>query len=318
MERLPISERWFAIVNPVAGMGRGLEDFPHISKLLRDNGIPADPVFTEHKHHATALTVSAIGKGYRKIIVIGGDGTLHEVVNGLFIQKDVPSTEITLAVISVGTGNDWIRMFGIPRRYSEAIRAIREGHTFMQDIGEISYEESKYRQTRYIANVAGGGLDAHTIKIYNHSKAKGRKGKSLYLLSLVRAFFGYKSPGVKLWVDDKLVYNDLLFSFAIGICKYNGGGILQLPLAAADDGLFDITLIRPVHWWHVVFRLNKLFNGKIYEIGHVHHLQGSRIRLEASPEMPVEVDGELLGHTPLDFNILHRAVKVIVNKDFLE
>ena len=310
MERLPISERWFAIVNPVAGMGRGLEDFPHISKLLRDNGIPADPVFTEHKHHATALTVSAIGKGYRKIIVIGGDGTLHEVVNGLFIQKDVPSTEITIAVISVGTGNDWIRMFGIPRRYSEAIRAIREGHSFMQDIGEISYEESKYRQTRYIANVAGGGLDAYTIKIYNHSKAKGRKGKSLYLLSLVRAFFGYKSPGVKLWVDDKLVYNDLLFSFAIGI--------LQLPLAAADDGLFDITLIRPVHWWHVVFRLNKLFNGKIYEIGHVHHLQGSRIRLEASPEMPVEVDGELLGHTPLDFNILHRAVKVVVNKDFLE
>ncbi len=318
MERLPLSERWFAIVNPVAGMGRGLEDFPQISKLLRDSGIPADPVFTEHKHHATELTVSAVQKGYRKLIVIGGDGTLHEVVNGLFIQKDVPSTEVTLAVISVGTGNDWIRMFGIPRRYSEAIRAIREGYTFMQDVGEIIYEEAKFRQTRYIANVAGGGLDAHTIKLFNHSKAKGRKGKWLYLWSLIRAFFGYKSPGVKLWIDDKLVYNDLLFSFAIGICKFNGGGIQQLPLATADDGLFDITLIRPVHWWHVVFRLKKLFNGKIYEIGHVQHLQGGHIRLEASPEMPLEVDGELLGHTPLDFNILHRVVKVIVNKDFLK
>ena len=318
MEQLPISERWFAIVNPVAGMGHGLKDFPRISKLLRDNDITADPVFTEHTHHATALTVDAISKGYRKIIVIGGDGTLHEVVNGLFIQKDVPSTDITLAVISIGTGNDWIRMFGIPRRYSEAIRAIREGYTFMQDVGEITYEEAKYRQTRYIANVAGGGLDAHTIKIFNHAKAKGRKGKSLYLLSLVKAFFGYKSPGVKLWVDDKLVYNSLLFSFAIGICKFNGGGIQQLPLAAADDGLLDITLIRPVHWWHVIFRLKKLFNGKIYEIGHVRHYQGSRIRLEASPEMPVEVDGELLGHTPLDFNILHRAVKVVVNKEFLK
>ena len=60
-----MSERWFAIVNPVAGMGHGLEDFPQLSKLLRDNGIPADPVFTEHKHHATELTVSAIQKGYR-------------------------------------------------------------------------------------------------------------------------------------------------------------------------------------------------------------------------------------------------------------
>lgn len=318
MERLPVSERWFAIVNPVAGMGHGLEDFPQISKLLRDNGIPADPVFTEHKHHATELTVSAVQKGYRKIIVIGGDGTLHEVVNGLFIQKDVPSTDVTLAVISIGTGNDWIRMFGIPRHYSEAIRAIREGHTFLQDVGEITYEESKYAQTRYIANVAGGGLDAHTIKLFNHQKAKGRKGKSLYLMSLVRAFFGYKSPGVKVWIDEELVYNDLLFSFAIGICKYNGGGIQQLPAAVADDGLFDVTLIRPVHWWHIVFRLKKLFNGKIYEIGHVQHLQGRRIRVEASPEMPLEVDGELLGHTPLNFNILHRAVKVIVNKDFLE
>lgn len=317
MERLPISERWFAIVNPVAGMGRGLEDFPQISKLLRDNSIPADPVFTEHKYHATELTVGAIQKGYRKIIVIGGDGTLHEVVNGLFIQHEVPSTEVTLAVISIGTGNDWIRMFGIPRNYSAAIRAMREGCTFLQDVGEITYEEAKYVQTRYVANVAGGGLDAHTIKLFNHSKMKGRKGKSLYLWSLVRAFFGYKSPGVKVWIDDKLVYNDLLFSFAIGICKFNGGGIQQLPAAVADDGLFDVTLIRPVHWWHIVFRLKKLFNGKIYEIGHVQHLQGSHIKVEASPEMPLEVDGELLGHTPLNFNILHRVVRVIVNKDFL-
>ncbi len=318
MERLPVSERWFAIVNPVAGMGRGLADFPQISKLLRDGGIPADPVFTEHKHHATELTVSAVTNGYRKIIVIGGDGTLHEVVNGLFIQKVIPSTEVTLAVISIGTGNDWIRMFGIPRRYSAAIRAIKEGYTFLQDVGKVTYEESKYTQARYIANVAGGGLDAQTIKLFNHQKAKGRTGKSLYLWSLIRAFFSYKSPGVKIWIDDKLVYNDLLFSFAIGICKYNGGGIQQLPAAVADDGLFDITLIRPVHWWHVVFRLKKLFNGKIYEIGHVQHLQGSHIKVEASSEMPVEADGELFGHTPLDFSILHRAVKVIVNKDFLE
>jgi diacylglycerol kinase family enzyme len=81
-----MNEHWFAIVNPVAGMGHGLVDFPQISKLLRDNDIPADPVFTEHKHHATELTVGAIQKGYRKIIVIGGDGTLNEVVNGLFIH----------------------------------------------------------------------------------------------------------------------------------------------------------------------------------------------------------------------------------------
>lgn len=317
MERLPISERWFVIVNPVAGTGRGLEDFPQISKLLRDNSIPSDPVFTEHKYHAVELTVSAVNKGYRKIIVIGGDGTLHEVVNGLFIQKAVRPDEVLLAVISVGTGNDWIRMFGIPTRYSEAIRAIREGKSFLQDVGEVTYEESQYKQKRYVANVAGSGFDAFVIRRFNHLKAKGRTGRWLYPFSIVRSFFTYKSTGVKLYVDDKLVYNDLLFSLAVGICKYNGSGIQQLPDAVADDGLLDITLIRPLHWWHIIFRLRKLFNGEIYQIGHVQHVQGSRITITSSPDIMLEVDGELLGTTPLEFGILHRAIKVIVSKEFL-
>ncbi len=318
MERLPISERWFVIVNPVAGTGRGLEDFPQISKLLRDNSIPSDPVFTEHKYHAVELTVSAVNKGYRKIIVIGGDGTLHEVVNGLFIQKAVRPDEVLLAVISVGTGNDWIRMFGIPTRYSEAIRAIREGKSFLQDVGEVTYEESQYKQKRYVANVAGSGFDAFVIRRFNHLKAKGRTGRWLYPFSIVRSFFTYKSTGVKLYVDDKLVYNDLLFSLAVGICKYNGSGIQQLPDAVADDGLLDITLIRPLHWWHIIFRLRKLFNGEIYQIGHVQHVQGSRITITSSPDIMLEVDGELLGTTPLEFGILHRAIKVIVSKEFLQ
>ena len=76
--------KWFVIVNPVSGSGRGLADLPLISKLLRDNGIQHDSVFSEHKHHAAELTVSAIESGYRHIIVVGGDGTLHEVINGLF------------------------------------------------------------------------------------------------------------------------------------------------------------------------------------------------------------------------------------------
>ncbi|MBR5133259.1 MAG: acylglycerol kinase family protein, partial [Alistipes sp.] len=152
--------RWFVVVNPISGSGKGLDDFPLISKLLRDNGIRSESVFTEHKCHAAELTVSAINSGYRHIIVIGGDGTLHEVINGLFIQQSVEPSEVTIAVIAVGTGNDWIRMFGIPTRYSEAIRAIKEGYTFLQDVAAVEYEESRYRQVRYAANVAGVGFDA--------------------------------------------------------------------------------------------------------------------------------------------------------------
>lgn len=312
-----LTDRWFVIVNPVAGSGRGLIDFPQISKLLRNDDIRHDAVFTEHKHHATELTVTAANQGYRKIIVIGGDGTLNEVVNGLFIQKTVEPREILLAVIAVGTGNDWVRTFGIPQHYSEAIRAIREGRSFLQDVGTVTYTESHYTQTRYMANVAGLGFDAYVISTFNHLKMKGYKGGWMYLYSILKSYFRYKSSGARIWVDDKVVFNDLMFSLAIGICKYNGGGVQQLPNALADDGLLDLTIIRPVHWWHIVFRLKKLFNGDIYQIGHVIHAQGRKVKIEAAPLIQLEADGELMGGTPVEVNIRQRAIRVVVTREFL-
>lgn len=312
-----LTDRWFVIVNPVAGSGRGLIDFPQISRLLRNDDIRHDAVFTEHKHHATELTVTAANQGYRRIIVIGGDGTLNEVVNGLFIQKAVEPREMLLAVIAVGTGNDWVRTFGIPQHYSEAIRAIREGRSFLQDVGTVTYTESHYTQTRYMANVAGLGFDAYVISTFNHLKMKGYKGGWMYLYSILKSYFRYKSSGARIWVDDKVVFNDLMFSLAIGICKYNGGGVQQLPNALADDGLLDLTIIRPVHWWHIVFRLKKLFNGDIYQIGHVIHAQGRKVRIEAAPSIQLETDGELMGGTPVEVNIRQRAIRVVVTREFL-
>ena len=312
-----LTDRWFVIVNPVAGSGRGLIDFPQISRLLRNDDIRHDAVFTEHKHHATELTVTAANQGYRRIIVIGGDGTLNEVVNGLFIQKTVEPREILLAVIAVGTGNDWVRTFGIPQHYSEAIRAIREERSFLQDVGTVTYTESHYTQTRYMANVAGLGFDAHVISTFNHLKIKGYKGGWMYLYSILKSYFRYKSSGARIWVDDKVVFNDLMFSLAIGICKYNGGGVQQLPNALADDGLLDLTIIRPVHWWHIVFRLKKLFNGDIYQIGHVIHAQGRKVKIEAAPSIQLETDGELMGGTPVEVNIRQRAIRVVVTREFL-
>ena len=318
MESSAKEVKWFVIVNPVAGSGRGLDHFPQISKLLRDEHILCEPVFTEHKFHATELMVWAVKQGYRHIIAVGGDGTLHEVVNGLFIQQEADPREVLLGVVAVGTGNDWMRMFGVPRRYQDAVRAIKEQYSFLQDVGVISYEESHYRQSRYMANVAGAGFDAAVNRRFTHLQKKGRRGGWLYAWSMVQTFFGYKSTGVKVWIDDRLVYNNLLFSVAIGICKYNGGGMQQLPDAVADDGMFDVSLIRPIHFWHVLFRFRYLFNGGIYRIRHVLQERGSRVRIESSPEVSVEVDGELLGESPLEFSILHRAIRIVVSKEFLE
>ena len=311
------SGEWFVIVNPVAGGGHGLADYPQIAKLLRDHAVLHTAVFTEHKFHATELAVEAVNKGFRRIIVVGGDGTLNEVVNGLFIQTKVAPRDVLLAVIAVGTGNDWVRTFGTPSHYSEAIRAICEGYSFLQDVGKVTYTESKYRQTCYMANVAGMGFDAYVISIFNHWKTKGYKGKWLYIMSIIRAYLAYKSSDVSIEVDGEQIYNNLLFSIAIGICKYNGGGIQQLPNAVANDELLDLTLIKPIHWWHIVFRAKRLFNGGIYSIGHLKHARGKRVRILSVPPVKIECDGEMMGETPIDIEVVPHAIRVVVTKEFL-
>lgn len=319
MERVvDTKNRWFVIINPVAGNGRGLLDFPKISKLLRADGLPHDSAFTEHRYHATELTVEAVNKGYRRIIVVGGDGTLNEVVNGLFIQQVAEPKDVLLAVIAVGTGNDWVRTFGISPCYSAAIRSISEGNDFLQDVARVTYTEARYQQTRYMANVAGLGFEAFVISKYNHYKMKGRHGRWLYLKSIIKSYFKYKSSGTRIIVDDKVIYNNLMFSLAVGVCKYIGGGLQLLPKAVVDDGLLDITLIKPLHWWHIVFRLNKLSNGDIYSIGHVLHAQGKHVKVVSAPNVMLETDGELQGETPVEIEVVHRAIRVVVSREFLE
>ncbi len=309
--------KWFVIVNPVAGEGHGLDDFPQISKLLRDAHVLCEPVFTEHKFHATELTVKAVKEGYRHIIVVGGDGTLYEVVNGLFIQQEVRPDEVLLAVIAVGTEVGWVHSFGLSGRYRDAVKAIAEGRSFLQDVGVVSYEEAQFRQCRYMAGAGGAGFDAYVVRKLSHQKKKGRSGRWNSTWYTIKSFFRYKSTGVKVWVDDRLVYNDLLFSIAVGINKYNGGGLQQLPAAIADDGLLDLSLYRPVHFWHLLFRFHYLFDGRLYQIRHILHESGSRIRIESSPEIRVEVDGELLGYTPLEFSVIRQAIRIVVGSGFV-
>ena len=308
--------RWFVIVNPVAGSGKGLTDWPIISKLLRDNGVPFDAVFTERKYHATELTVEAVNHDYRHIIVVGGDGTLHECVNALFIQKKVAPTDVTLAVIAVGTGNDWVRMFGIPRQYTDAIRAVVSGNTFLQDVGRVSYFESKFPQVRYMANMAGVGFDAIVNRAYNRLKERGTRGKWVYVISAVLAMFQYRSKKMRVWIDDRLALEDTIFSAAVGIGKYNGGGMQQTPNAIADDGLFDMTTIRKLSYFNVIRFFGSLYNGTIYNVPNSRFFRGRRITIEIEPESVIEIDGEALGYSTFRFEVIRRAIKVIVGPNF--
>lgn len=311
--------RWFAIVNPVAGRGRGLADWPVISTLLHENGIEFDALFTQRKFHATELAVYAIDKGYRKIIIVGGDGTIHETVHGLFLQGKVVPRDVLLSVIAVGTGNDWIRMFGIPRTYPEAVRSIIDGFSFLQDVGRVTYHQTRVPQMRYLANVGGVAYDAEVCNGFNMLHQKGYNGKWMYLSSVFKQSVKYKCKPCVVEIDGEKVFEGKLFTATIGINKYTAGGLSQTPWAVADDGLFDLTIIPKMNRFLMFLRhWHRIYDGSIYEIPNVEHHRAKKIIIKSNPPIRLELDGEILGESGFEFNIIERGIRVVVSEKFLK
>lgn len=153
-------KKWFVILNPHAGSGRGAKDRTEILKRLDKAGFDYKLKVSEFPKHTIQLTIEAIAKGFRNLIVAGGDGTLNEAVNGIFSQTVCPPEEIFIGMIPVGTGNDWIKTFGIQNNYKDAVKIIKQGKTMRQDVGRIQFTENDLAKTCYFANMAGFGFDA--------------------------------------------------------------------------------------------------------------------------------------------------------------
>ena len=305
---------WLVIVNPNAGRKRGLQDWPEIKSLLINNHIHFFEVFTERPGHAIEISREYIEKGIRKIIVIGGDGTMNEVINGLFRQTKYPTTSVLLGMITVGTGNDWGRMFQIPLGYAEAIDTIKSGRTFIQDAGLVSYRNGerngRSREDRYFVNIAGLGFDALVTQKTNRLKEKGRGGTLLYFLNIFSSLMNYRFVNAMFNIDGKTYQNEI-FSMNIGIGKYSGGGMMQVPGAIADDGLFDLTVIKRLSKTNVVLSLHRLYKGTIHLHPRVETYSGKSITIDSDTVIHLETDGESLGHTPIEFKIIPKSVKVI-------
>lgn len=310
-----MENKWFAIVNPQAGSGRGRTDWPHIESLLKSKGVKFSYVLTEHKYQAVELTVNAINQGYKKILAVGGDGTLNEIVNGVFIQKLHPTTEINIGVIAVGTGNDWFRMYKLPATYEGKVDAIKNEKLFLQDVGKVEYEESKVKQIRYFANAAGIGFDAEVARRTNRLKESGRKGTLLYIGSLIRALFDYKASYINVSINDEKLTGSI-FSMTIGIGCYNGGGMMQVPNAISDDGLFDVTVIRHIKKFGVIRNIYRLYNGTILRHPKISGHRGSLLSVSSNPPVGLEVDGETLGISPFSFSVVPQSINVVVGADF--
>ncbi|MDD2963251.1 MAG: diacylglycerol kinase family lipid kinase [Bacteroidales bacterium] len=304
---------WVAVVNPNAGTRKVARDWPRISEALKKAKVRHVAIFTEQRGDAITMVQQQIALGVRHFIAVGGDGTLNETVNGIFMQQKVPQNLITLALIPVGTGNDWRRTIGIPLGYNEAALAIARGHTFKQDVGRIDYTNTHGQNaSRYFANVAGIGYDALVASEVNRKKDKGAHGPLTYLTSLINSLMKFKTAKTTVKIDCETISANV-FSLSIGIGKFNGGGMKQLPDAIPDDGLFDLTLVRKISRWQVITQIKNLYDGSFTRHKAVSCFRSKSVAVDASPAMMIEADGESVGKTPVAVQILPQSLRVITS-----
>ena len=306
---LPGNE-WCAIVNPNAGNGKGKKDWKRISDLLDKNGIPFNMRLTEKKGHAIEFTRDLIRSGYRKFISVGGDGTLNEIVNGIFTQDHCPTTDCIISKIPVGTGNDWGRMFGIPLVYEGAVNVIKEEKQMRHDVGFISYFDGDKPEKRFFINIGGLGFESVVVKKTNSQKEKGKSNKAIYFWSLITSLLSYRNIPVSITIDGKTM-NTKIFSINVGNGRYCGGGMRQTPEAFPDDGLLDITVIREIGRIEIIRSLKLLYDGTLLSHPKIDGYRSISLKVESEVPVFLEADGESLGHTPAEFGIIPSALNIV-------
>lgn len=307
---------WLVIINPNAGNGKGKKDFDRITGLLEREEIPFSVRFTEKKTEAIDHAREAIENGFRKIISVGGDGTLNEVINGVFSQNICPTSEIVVALIPVGTGNDWGRMFGIPLIYEGAIKVIKENKMMLHDIGTITYFNRNTQMKRYFINIAGLGFEAMVVSRTNKQKDKGRSNAAIYFYNLLASLISYRKETAVIEIDGRKS-TARVFSINVGNGRYCGGGMRQTPDALPDDGLLDITVIKDMGRIEIIRNLKLLYDGTILSHPKVDGYRSTNLKVNSEAVLYAEADGESLGHTPVEFGIIPSAINIIYGTNII-
>jgi diacylglycerol kinase (ATP) len=311
-------DKWFVVVNPNAGSRKIMRYWDKINKKMMKSKLNFDFVMTRQAEHAIELTGEALKQGYKKFIAVGGDGTLNEIANALLSFERFNTQEYLVGLIPVGTGNDWGRMFNIPGKYKPAIKTITDGTEFLQDVGVISYFDNEQQKSRYFLNIAGMGFDAVVAHKTNRQKAAGKSNALSYFVNLFTSLFHYKSRVIDVEIDEEK-YSFNTFSMSVGICKYNGGGMMQLPNAIPDDGLLDVTIIKKIGLGTLLAQLRNLYTGQFVKHPKVATFQANTVKISSKKSgFMMEADGESLGHAPFEVNILPKALKVLVDISFLD
>ena len=285
------------ILNPAGGGGAATKIWASICHEVP--GIEARR--TQCPGHGTRLAREAVEAGARRVVAVGGDGTVNEVVNGLF------GSDTALAVVPAGTGNDWVRTVGIPRDPSAALEVALNGRLAVTDVGEAVGH-------RYFVNVAGVGFDAEVARCI--AEAHGVIAKlgptPRYIVSILKTFFGYHGADVAATVDGEERRLDKMFLMAIAVARYYGSGMMIAPDAEIDDGMFDIVWGKDVRMWELPAIMKRIFKGAHLSHPKIDSARCREITLESPVPLAFHLDGDVVGQLPVQFRIHEKALKIVV------
>jgi diacylglycerol kinase (ATP) len=296
------------IVNPIAGAGKTAHQWPHIHDLLKEMNFDFGYHLTEAPGHAIEIAKTAVEKGARLIISVGGDGTINEVVNGLYSSGNIG--EISLGIISTGTGADYIRTLGIPRDYNEACKRLESPEFKEVDLGIVECANGAETVSRIFINFAGLGFDAEIVRATTQT-FKMLGDTPSYLMGLFSTLALYKNRQVTLEIDGT-VEEKRICTVLMSQGKYGGGGMLTAPNADPCDGLFDVIEIGNLSKPDLLWSLPRIYKGTHLSHPKVFVKRAQVVKIYAEKTMSVQADGDLVGETPAKFHVVPGVLSVIV------
>jgi YegS/Rv2252/BmrU family lipid kinase len=268
-------------------------------------GLTGDAYLSERPGHLTELARRATADGATLLVAVGGDGTVNEVVNG------IGGAPAELAVIPNGTGWDFARTHGIPRRFQDAVAVALDGTARSIDLGRASYRtgDGSERESLF-ANIASAGMSGAIARRANDT-TKALGARLSYLWATLAVFARWRSSEVRVTVGDER-RSGPMHDVVVANGSYFGGGMMICPEARPDDGLFDVLLIGDLTKADLTFTLPKTYRGSHLPHPKAELLRGAEVSVDAERSLPVQLDGEQPGTTPARFSIVPGALRLRV------
>ena len=300
-------EKTIFLVNPASANGSTGRRWPELARRAAAAGLEGATLFSERQGHLAELAREAALDGAELLVVVGGDGSVNEVANGLAGLGRQPE----VAIVPRGTGWDFSRTFGIPRKVDDAVHVALEGDVRTIDVGRASYRAwDGSDATAWFANVASAGMSGAIAKRANET-TKALGGKASYLWATFAVFSGWEATEIEVAVDGERRAGPM-FDVVIANGRFFGGGLEICPEAEPDDGLFDVLTIGDVTKRDLVLTMPKMYRGTHLPHPKAELLRGPSVTVTSETPLPIELDGEQPGTTPATFEVAAGALRLRV------